>query len=104
MSTIKISNLYPTGFELFQDAENFLNALADEQVNLTNGGKFITCPVITIPTHPTRLVSATGSVFIRVPSKPITKDVAKRVAQKNVEYSAASIVVNGVYDQGKKDN
>lgn len=38
MATIKISDLHPTGANLFQDSENYLNELTDEELNLTQGG------------------------------------------------------------------
>ncbi|AKG20536.1 hypothetical protein [Calothrix sp. 336/3] len=38
MSTIKISELYPVGSELFQDSESYLNELNDQEM-LVMGGK-----------------------------------------------------------------
>ena len=38
MATIKISDLHPTGADLFQDSENYLNELTDEELGLTQGG------------------------------------------------------------------
>ena len=38
MATIKISDLHPTGADLFQDSENYLNELTDEELDLTQGG------------------------------------------------------------------
>ena len=37
MATIKITNLYSTGSELFQDSETYLNDLTNEEINLTGG-------------------------------------------------------------------
>lgn len=37
MATIKISDLHPTGADLFQDSENYLNELTDEELDLTQG-------------------------------------------------------------------
>jgi hypothetical protein len=39
MATIKISDLHPTGADLFQDSENYLNELTDEELDLTQGGR-----------------------------------------------------------------
>jgi hypothetical protein len=50
MATIKICDLHPTGADLFQDSENYLNELTDEELDLTQGGK-------------------TGSVVITIASK-----------------------------------
>lgn len=41
MATIKISELYPTGYELFQDAETFLNELTEKEINSVAGGEDI---------------------------------------------------------------
>ncbi len=41
MATIKITNLYSTGSELFQDSETYLNDLTDEEMNSTGGWTFI---------------------------------------------------------------
>lgn len=38
MATIKISDLHPTGADLFQDSENYLNELTDDELDLTHGG------------------------------------------------------------------
>ncbi|MEG4183601.1 hypothetical protein QUA32_17730 [Microcoleus sp. Pol14D6] len=38
MATIKISDLHPTGSDLFQDSENYLNELTDDELDLTHGG------------------------------------------------------------------
>jgi hypothetical protein len=38
MATIKISDLHPTGADLFQDSENYLNELTDDELDLTQGG------------------------------------------------------------------
>jgi len=37
MATIQILDLHPTGADLFQDSENYLNALTDEELDLTRG-------------------------------------------------------------------
>jgi hypothetical protein len=38
MPTIKISDLHPTGAELFSDSESYMNELGDNEINLINGG------------------------------------------------------------------
>jgi|GEM_PF-3586990 len=39
MATIKISDLNPTGFELINDSESYLNELTDsENINVLGGG------------------------------------------------------------------
>jgi hypothetical protein len=39
MASIKISELRPTGLELFQDTESFLNELTDNEVGVIEGGR-----------------------------------------------------------------
>jgi hypothetical protein len=46
MATIKIAELHPVGYELFQDAETFLNELSASEIETVEGGKKI------IPTPP----------------------------------------------------
>lgn len=38
MASIKISNLYPAGSELFKDSENFMTELVDNELGSINGG------------------------------------------------------------------
>jgi DNA replication initiation complex subunit (GINS family) len=38
MSNIKISELQPTGLELFQDCESFINELTDQEIGSIKGG------------------------------------------------------------------
>jgi len=38
MSQIKISKLEPTGLELFEDSESFLNQLTFEEISVIKGG------------------------------------------------------------------
>lgn len=38
MASIKISNLYPAGSELFKDSENFMTELVDSELGSINGG------------------------------------------------------------------
>lgn len=42
MSTIKISDLCPTGSELFSDSESYMSELGDSELNIINGGAFTT--------------------------------------------------------------
>jgi hypothetical protein len=37
MASIKISELRPAGFELFQDSESFLNELGDRELAVSGG-------------------------------------------------------------------
>ncbi|MGD1699138.1 hypothetical protein [Dapis sp. BLCC M229] len=46
MANITISELRPTGAELFLDSESFINELTDEELSLTKGGIFVTTPVV----------------------------------------------------------
>ncbi|MDY6784961.1 MAG: hypothetical protein SW833_20875 [Cyanobacteriota bacterium] len=41
MATINISNLSPTGAELFGDSESFLNDLLDDDMIFGGGGNFL---------------------------------------------------------------
>jgi len=49
MASIKISDLRPSGFDLFGDSESFLDELSDSDLATINGG-YITPfgPIITI--------------------------------------------------------
>jgi len=38
MASIKISNLYPAGSELFKDSESFMTELVDNELASINGG------------------------------------------------------------------
>ena len=48
MALIKINNLQPAGTDLFNDSENYLNELSNQELELVNGGKSIISS-ITIP-------------------------------------------------------
>jgi hypothetical protein len=39
MSTIKITELYPAGSELFQDSESYLNELNNQEIEVIGGGR-----------------------------------------------------------------
>lgn len=43
MATIAISDLRPTGSDLFLDPESFLNDLTDGELNSTHGGSSPVC-------------------------------------------------------------
>ena len=45
MSTIKISDLHPTGSELFSDSESYMTELSDGNLEIINGG---VSPIISI--------------------------------------------------------
>jgi hypothetical protein len=38
MASIRISNLYPVGSDLFKDSENFMDELVDNELSSINGG------------------------------------------------------------------
>ncbi|MEA5507511.1 hypothetical protein VB735_31340 [Halotia wernerae UHCC 0503] len=38
MATINISNLYPTGSDLFSDSESYMTDLGDSELDNVNGG------------------------------------------------------------------
>lgn len=61
MSSIKISSLSPTGSELFQDSETFLNELTDQEVGLLRGSG--------IAVNATSAVSSVVSSFVSVVSQ-----------------------------------
>jgi hypothetical protein len=46
MTTIKISDLHPTGSDLFHDSESYLNELTDDQLDLTHGGSSGFCSFV----------------------------------------------------------
>lgn len=48
MANIAISDLRPTGANLFQDSESFLNELSDVEINSTHGGSDPVCITIGI--------------------------------------------------------
>ena len=50
MSNIKISNLHPTGSELFTDSESYMAELADSELDIINGGVWTT-PVVSRVTN-----------------------------------------------------
>lgn len=43
MATIQISNLRPTGSELFGDSESYLNELTNDELTMTHGGSSPLC-------------------------------------------------------------
>ena len=43
MSTIKVSDLQPTGFDLFSDSESYMRELSSEEVLFAKGGSTILC-------------------------------------------------------------
>lgn len=43
MSTIKVSDLQPVGFDLFSDSESYMKELSDEELTLQGG---FTTPVV----------------------------------------------------------
>lgn len=53
MATINVSNLYPAGYELFSDSNNFMSELSDNEFGQINGG----CPWGGILTGMFQLVS-----------------------------------------------
>jgi hypothetical protein len=57
MTCIKISEIRPTGSELFQDSESYLNALNEQEISVTIGGHKNDVPV-----HPTNNVTTIDSI------------------------------------------
>jgi hypothetical protein len=47
MATINISDLRPTGSDLFSDSEGYMNELGDSELDLINGGS-LTTPVCAV--------------------------------------------------------
>ncbi len=50
MASIKISDLRPSGFDLFEDSESFLEELNDENMGIINGGMTPTILFVMIAT------------------------------------------------------
>lgn len=48
MACITISDLHPTGYDLFYHEESYLNELTDEELNMTQGGSTPACVTISI--------------------------------------------------------
>lgn len=42
MATIAISDLSPTGYDLFSDSESYMMNLSDEELSLQGGGTWVT--------------------------------------------------------------
>ena len=62
MSNISISDLNPTGSELFIDSESFMSELTNSELNLLGGGKFPeSLPILTVR----------ESVFCEIKTMPI---------------------------------
>lgn len=84
MSCLKISDLSPTGLELFQDAENFLNELSDREIENITGGFF----------------SFFTDEFLPIPSDLVLKTVVKTqvfsVVTKSVQVKTKGIKTFGI--------
>jgi hypothetical protein len=64
MSTIFISDLSPTGFDLFSDAENYLDELSDSDLTEITGGYTVTIaasPTISLSAIAVTVISVAGS-------------------------------------------
>ncbi len=48
MATINISDLLPTGSELFSDSESYMSELGDSELDIINGGSSPACIVWSI--------------------------------------------------------
>jgi hypothetical protein len=46
MATITISNLHPTGSDLFSDSESYLRELSNEDIVQVQGGSTLVCSVV----------------------------------------------------------
>ena len=71
MSTIKISELHPAGYDLFQDSESFLNELTERQLKSVVGGS----PVLLVPAGAQEVEA--GSIF-PVVSGPVAASVTAK--------------------------
>lgn len=63
MPTIKISDLQPTGSELFADSESYMNELGDSEFEMINGGG-----------TPTIIVSVSVRWTINITARQTPKD------------------------------
>jgi len=63
VATINISDLRPTGADLFSDSEGYMNDLSDSELGTVNGG-ILTSPVC-------------AAVIARVVSPRLTRQVAR---------------------------
>ena len=63
MSTIKISDLHPTGYDLFSDSEGYMNELGDSELDIINGGVFTT-PVCAVSAVITISIAVASHVWL----------------------------------------
>ena len=66
MTTINISDLHPTGTELFSDSESYMNELGDSEISNIQGG--LTTPVC---------ASITVSILVSQAAAPLIYDTVK---------------------------
>jgi hypothetical protein len=57
MPTIKISDLSPTGSDLFSDSESYMNELSDGELDIINGGTRNPTPLIRSAVQTSRAAS-----------------------------------------------
>ncbi|BAZ12490.1 hypothetical protein NIES4071_43210 [Calothrix sp. NIES-4071] len=69
MATINISDLRPTGSELFSDSEGYMSELSDNELISVNGG-ILTSPVC-------------AAVVSRIVSPRLTREVARYLKRPN---------------------
>lgn len=67
MATIKISDLHPTGSELFSDSESYMSELGDNELEIVNGGIWST-PVCSVVVS-----KVTSRILTRQVSRYLTK-------------------------------
>jgi hypothetical protein len=51
MATINISDLRPTGSDLFSDSESYMNELGDSEVHTIHGGSSLDCFAVSVVTR-----------------------------------------------------
>ena len=73
MATIKISNLHPTGTELFSDSESYMNELDDGELVNVNGG--FSTPICTVP------------ISITIPVIPITTEYTITITTPRIPHN-----------------
>lgn len=63
MATINISDLRPTGSDLFSDSEGYMNELGDSELDIINGG-FSTPFCVVVAIRVSVIVSVAASAIV----------------------------------------
>jgi lactobin A/cerein 7B family class IIb bacteriocin len=77
MATINISDLHPTGSELFSDSESYMSELGDNELASVNGG-ILTSPVCAVVIS-RALIYSPRSPKIANSVIQVTKSIAKTI-------------------------